>query len=298
MIGISIGDPAGIGPEVLTKAIKELYPVLKDRCIIFSDRLIFKHWERELNFNMKQCIFVPLRLKAQYPYGKPTSISAKIAWISFVKALEYIERGEISSLLTMPLSKESMREFYPEFTGHTGYLSTHFKRTTSMILHTSFIDTLLLTEHIPLKDVSSRLEHGNNSEKIELFLRFLIVQGKKKPRIALLNINPHGKESYEKESIVINLISRLREAGIDIEGPVMSDSVMNSIFMYNGLIATYHDQAMILIRMLNGGINVTYGLDFLRVSPLHGTGYDIAGMGIANPSSTINSLNFLLNYEK
>lgn len=277
-IGITLGDPCGIGPEVTAKALKML-PRLRADIVIIGDQKGFLKY------------FTP---------GKPNAISARASLDYLNKAVELLKEKKIRALVTAPVSKESINALGVPFEGHTEFLARAFRRKNfGMMFVTDTLKTILVTRHIPLNQVSEAINPRNIFETIQLISFSLHNQFQiKKPRIAVCGLNPHAGEGgtigQEEKTKIIPAIKRARDAGIDVFGPLSADTLFCGpvIRGYDAAVAMYHDQGLIAIKSLyfSKVVNLTVGLPFVRTSAAHGTAFDIAGKNKADPSSMLEAI--------
>lgn len=210
-------------------------------------------------------------------------------------AVSLIRRGIGSALVTAPVNKESITRSGIKFSGHTEYLAQLTKtKKVAMMFCGGKIRATVVTRHIPLKDVSGVITKKNISDATLLTYRFLKNNLKlKRPRVGICALNPHAGEGgtlgREEVDIICPAIKSLRKDIPHISGPIPADSAFNLLYhdKVDCLIAMYHDQAMVPVKTFGREkcVNITLGLPFVRTSPVHGTAYDIAGQGIADPSS-------------
>lgn len=301
-VGITMGDPSGIGPLIIQKALRE--PANIAEFTIIGDRVVF---ERALSFVPKSAKrkegfrFADLKNVPQrgFSFGKvhPDYGRASIEYLD--KALSLIRNQEIDCLVTCPISKEAIRLGGSGFSGHTEYfaVNTHTSDFAMMLLNRRLKFTLL-TRHIPLKDVSGALNKEmikkaviltHNSLKSLFLIRI--------PRMIACGLNPHASDNgvigNEENSVFNPALEELKEAGLNIDGPISSDIAILRAkdAKYDAIIAAYHDQALIALKLsASGGVNLTLGLPFVRTSPLHGTAFDIAGTNLAKPDSLMEAI--------
>nr|MBU1327871.1 4-hydroxythreonine-4-phosphate dehydrogenase PdxA [Candidatus Omnitrophota bacterium] len=258
VIIITTGDPKGIGPEVTKKALED--PKIK----------------RLANF------FI---IKA----------NDKTGFSAIEKAAEILKRYPVDALVTAPVNKEAINKSGISFQGHTEYLAeaTNTKKI-AMMLCGGPLKVTTVTRHVPLKKVSSTLTQAKIIEAVRLTNSGLKKYfGIKKPRIGVCALNPHcgegGAIGREEQDIIIPAIKKIRRFVPGINGPISGDVIF--YMAYNGkldaVISMYHDQGLGPLKMVafEKGVNITLGLPFIRTSPDHGTAYDIAGKGIADPDS-------------
>lgn len=288
-IGVTCGDPAGIGPEIIAKC-KELF--VKIPVVLIGPEDVFKKAFAKYasTKNMPDIITIPQR---EYKEGVPSKNSAWIAYKAICKAVEMLKKKELSALVTAPVSKRQISLIVPGFSGHTSFLAESFKVSSyAMCGYSKKFKVVLITEHLPLKKVVKRIKKEVIIEKVVLFNSFLR-QEIKQPKIGVFSYNPHAGEINGEEEVEIKrAIAELKRMGIEVEGPLSSDSLFFYLERYNGFVAMYHDQGMIPAKLISQGkgVNVTLGLPFVRTSPLHGTGFDIAGKNIASAFSMAEAI--------
>lgn len=326
-IFITGGDPAGIGPEIIRKALIELgkdYKTLKVLYFFNSSKkekeqllLDLKQWDIYFlqNWNQKEFILINnikkideakhefKNLLIVYEIGKynkkyPTLESANLSYLALKEAVNLIKYYGCKGLVTAPVSKEWISKVHKKFTGHTGYLAKSFHSTTLMIMYSQLFSVIPLTEHIPIKDVShqlkKRLEDPGLLETIKKLKKTKLFRKK----WVFCGLNPHagdngliGKEEIE---IIKPFINKLKKNHIPVDGPLSSDSLFTKerLEEYDLFICCYHDQALIPFKSIvdKEGINLTYGLPILRTSPDHGPAYNIAFKDKANFQSMYNAI--------
>lgn len=322
---ITGGDPAGISPEIIRKSllsISELdYPFKilyffnaskkeKEKIILQLDSwdvFILKNWQDLPIFlslaNTKKKLLIIYEI-SNYNQKKPSLESAKLSYLTLKIACKKIQEYGCKGLVTAPVSKFWIRKIHSQFTGHTGYLSKFFKRSVVMILYSDYFSVLPITEHIPLKKVPKELIRILNSNDFLVILRTIRNQKLFKKKWAFLGLNPHCGEEGDigKEEIkyIVPFMKKLKEYRIPIEGPFSADSFFSveNLQKFDLILGGYHDQVLIPFKTLVQfeGINVTFGLPFLRTSPDHGTAYDIAFKEKANHKSMQNAIVF--HYQK
>ena len=290
---IILGDPLGIGPEVTRKALKALKrPANTQITLIGANADGFTNYDN----------FIQIKSKYARPQKPgPSKYGADISFKALNEAIKICLKNKNARLITAPISKEAWAKIGIKFTGHTEVLKHYAAKGKEvlMLFSAGKICTALATEHLALKDVSKNLTKGKLESKIKLFSEFL---GNKKIVIAALN--PHagdgGKIGKEEINLVIPVIKNLQKKGLNIFGPLPVDSAWQKHLAgkFDGVFCLYHDAALLPLKLLTKPtVHITYGLKFLRVSPLHGTAFDIAGKNIADASSMLNALKFALNYK-
>ncbi|MBI5145328.1 MAG: 4-hydroxythreonine-4-phosphate dehydrogenase PdxA, partial [Candidatus Omnitrophica bacterium] len=235
-----------------------------------------------------------------FSFGKISAEYGQASLEYLDKALELIKRGEIDCLVTCPLSKEAVNLAGIKFSGHTEYLAKRTKtRDVVMMLVNKEMRFSLVTRHIPLKKVSPTLNRDNLSKTIFITRQYLKKMFSiKEPRIIVCGVNPHASDNgllgSEENKIIQPVIKKLKKFIKYLDGPLSADVAIYKAKQreYDCVIAMYHDQALIPLKLLSRdqGVNITLGLPFVRTSPLHGTAFDIAGTSLANPSSLMEAI--------
>jgi 4-hydroxythreonine-4-phosphate dehydrogenase len=302
-VGITMGDPCGIGPEIIAKAVRSV--ANNAEFIIIGDRWLFDRFS-VLGFRFSVERFIDLKNvdRKNFKFGKVRPEYGKAAIEYLDKALELIKNKQIDCLVTCPISKEAINLAGFGYSGHTEYFSkkTHAGNLLMMLLN-KHLKIGLVTRHIRLKDVSGKLSPENLGKTITLTHQalkelFLI----KQPRIVVCGLNPHASDNGligdEENRIIKPVVKKMNKKLRRIFGPESADTAVTKAMEkeYDAVIAIYHDQALIPLKLTDAGsgVNLTVGLDFIRTSPLHGTAFDIAGKNIASPSSLIAAINLAI----
>ena len=283
MIAISIGDPAGIGPEVTAKALAAELPLDDTRYVIIGDHPLVRGLKND------RVRIVPVE-------GALPCVKA---------GAEMCLRGETKALVTAPLSKEAViGAGQKDFVGQTEYLSAlaGTTRTAMMLLGSDdrgrWLRVVLATTHLPLRKVADQLTQAKVELAIELASRACEQLDLPRRRIAVCGLNPHAGEGgnlgTEEQTIITPAVQACKGRGLDVHGPSAADALFHYVFRgdYDAVVAMYHDQGLAPLKMVafERGVNWTLGLPFVRTSPDHGTAFDIAGKNIANPSSMIEAI--------
>ena len=300
-----MGDPSGIGPSILLKAIGRLRGSAE--FLIIGDAWVLGKVENALGAKLSR--YQGVRLidlknvpRKDFAFGKIRAEYGKASIEYLDKAMDLLIAKEIDCLVTCPISKEAVKLAGFRFPGHTEYLAEcSATRDFAMMLLNRRLKFSLLTTHIPLKDVSSQINKGVIRKNIVLAVNSLKkLWAIKKPRIVVCGLNPHASDGgiIGKEELAIlkpalkGLKARLKAV---IVGPVSSDAAIlkASKGKFDAVVAMYHDQALIPLKLTgyDTGVNMTLGLPFVRTSPLHGTAFDIAAIpSLADPSSLIEAI--------
>lgn len=298
-VGITMGDPSGIGPEIILKALSMVRGLAE--FVVIADKWIFNQVPGA-RCQVPGAKFVDLNNvdRKNFKFGKVRAEYGRASLESLDKALELIKDKQIDCLVTCPISKEAVNKAGFTFSGHTEYFMrrTHKKNAVMMLLNKE-LKFSLLTRHIPLREVSMRLSRDMIKENILLTRGSLkLLFGIRNPRLVVCGLNPHASDNgfigNEEGAIIRPALDELRKKIKYVEGPVPADTAIlkSAQNKYDCVIAMYHDQALIALKLSDPwtGVNLTLGLPFIRTSPLHGTAFDIAGKGIASPLSLTEAI--------
>lgn len=315
VIGITIGDINGIGPEVIIKSledsriVKQFTPVIYGSAKVISfylkalDKEDFKFHQinttQKIEHNKVNVLNVWDEVVEIEP-GEANNTGGKYARIALERATADLKGGKIDAITTAPLSKELVQGETFKFPGHTEYLTEQAGAKDSlMFLVHQDLRVGVATGHIPLKDVSATLSQEKITSKLKIMIQSLQGDfGIKKPRIAVLGVNPHAGENgllgEEEEKIITPVIKQFKNDQHLVFGPFPSDGFfgMKNQQNFDGVLAMYHDQGLIPFKTLafDSGVNYTAGLSFVRTSPDHGTAFSIAGENQADETSFRNAL--------
>lgn len=288
-VSITIGDPAGIGPELVLRAARQLSG--RQEYVIFGNKGIMKRTARDLHLEADyaaiQSRIVDVAKEIKYTYGKSTKQTARVALRSIQAALE----SGANLIITAPIVKATMRKLVPDFIGHTEYFAEYFGvRDYAMTGLWRDKRIMLLTIHIPLRHVFRNIKASRIVQKISFFRwglqRYFNIE---EPRIAVSAINPHAFEfSLGEDEQIERAVKIARNRGINVDGPFSADTLFTRL--YDGFVATYHDQAMVFLKSKRNGLNFTLGLPIIRLSPLCGAALDIAGACTADASGFVNAI--------
>ena len=307
-VGISIGDLNGIGGEIILKTFED-HRIL-DFCtpIIYASikNIMFlkKHFNSTINFNSIHNVNQVLHDKVNVvnvwkdnvniEFGKDDSKIGEYAIKSLEAATKDLKNASIDILVTAPINKHNIQSETFNFPGHTDYLAKELEGQSLMFMVTEELKVGLLTDHVPVKDVTFHISKELITSKIETINNTLIKDfGIRRPKIAVLGINPHtgdnGVIGDEDDTILRPTLKEIRESGKLVFGPYSADSFFgsNNYKNFDAIVAAYHDQGLIPFKTLSfgQGVNFTAGLNRVRTSPDHGTAYEIAGKGEADANS-------------
>jgi len=315
IIGITMGDAAGIGPEIIVKAlaVKEVYDFC--RPVVVGDAQRLRKAARIVGsklpihtvpdtdqagrrFGEIDCIDVPV-IPDDLPFGQLSAAAGHGAYEFIAKAVQLAQAGRIDAICTAPLNKEALHAGGHLFPGHTELLAKLSNTPeVSMMLMTPKLRVIHVTTHIGLLDAVRKIEPGLVERTIRRGHAALVRAGIEKPKIAVCGINPHAGEhglfGTEDADVVEPAVAQARSKGIDCEGPVPADTVFLKAVRggYDLVVAMYHDQGHVPMKLLDfeRTVNVSLGLPVIRTSVDHGTAFDIAGKGIADPGSMIEAM--------
>jgi 4-hydroxythreonine-4-phosphate dehydrogenase len=324
LIAVSMGDPAGIGPEIILKAAAAIArrPSAPKLVVIGNLDAIravaarlngsvprAEEWRPEIRGQrsgpaLPICNIGELSARAMVA-GKPTIEGADAAYRYVVAGAKMTMRGQASALVTAPINKEWLNRAGHHFPGHSELLAQLAGvRTWRMMFAGERLRVALVTVHMGLGQVPGALTRNAVLETIKLLERHLHTQlGIARPRILVLGLNPHAGENGlfgdEEVRIIAPAIRQAQRTGINVHGPVAPDTAFiragpDQRFSFDGAVAMYHDQGLIALKTLefDRAVNITLGLPFIRTSPDHGTAYDIAGRGTANATSMVAAIDY------
>jgi len=275
-IALTVGDPAGIGPEIVAKAAADAGLLALCEPVIFASKAAGE-----------------IRL------GEVSAVAGQAAYDTIVSAVDAARRGEVDAIATAPINKLAFAQAGLPWKGHTDLIA-HLcgARRVAMLFHAPQLKVVLITVHVPLRDVAALLTPELVADTIRLTAESLPLFGIARPRLALAGLNPHAGESgvlgTEDDAVLAPAVAAARAAGIDIRGPFPADTVFGRAARgeFDCVLACYHDQGLIPVKLLAFGqaVNVTIGLPIIRTSVDHGTAFDIAGKGVADAGSMIEAV--------
>ncbi|MCY3880432.1 MAG: 4-hydroxythreonine-4-phosphate dehydrogenase PdxA [Rhodobacteraceae bacterium] len=310
-IALTAGEPSGIGPEITLEAWHQLHRELV--FFVIADRRQFP----AADGNPRICeIAEPDQAAAAMrhglpllhlpfpmisPAGRPDSVNAPSILACIELAVEFALKGRVSAICTNPVSKFQLKRGAGfDFPGQTEFLASLCKvRHAVMLLAGNELRVVPVTTHVPLSEVPAVLTQRLITESAEILHAALVADfGIDSPRIAVAGLNPHAGESgsfgTEEQELIMPALQQLRLSGMNVAGPYSADSMFHTKARaaYDAALCMYHDQALIPLKTLvfYGSVNVTLGIPLIRTSPDHGTGFDIAGKGVARADSLISAL--------
>jgi 4-hydroxythreonine-4-phosphate dehydrogenase len=278
-IGVTVGDPAGIGPEIARKAATDA------RVSSLCDVILYgPSSDAEI---------------ARFHRGRVSAEAGRAAYDAIVAATTDAQAGRIDAVATAPINKEAFAAAGLHWRGHTDLLA-HLtgSRRVAMMFYAETLRVVLATVHIPLADVPRALTREVVEGTIELAARELPRFGIPRPRLAIAGLNPHAGEhgviGTEDDRVIAPAVAAQHEKGVDVAGPFPADTIFVRAIRgeFDAVIACYHDQGLIPVKLVAFGqaVNVTLGLPIVRTSVDHGTAFDIAGKGVADPSSLVQAI--------
>jgi len=313
-LAITMGDPGGIGPEIIAKALNS--SVIKSHCspLIIGDAPVMEEALSLLKLPLKQKIIkspdeskptkgsidiIDMGTTKTFNKNKPTAEGGKACVSYITKAVDLVLDGKVDGIVTAPISKEALKMAGFAWPGHTEMLAELTKtKDYAMMLIGGPLKVILVTIHTALKNVPALITMQRVLKTIRLAKDACDMLKIKNPRIAVAGLNPHAGEAGlfgdEEVKMIIPAVKEAIKEGLPASGPYAPDTIFHKA--YKGdvdiVVCMYHDQGLIPLKMIafDKGVNVTIGLPFIRTSPDHGTAYDIAWKGAANPSSMIEAI--------
>jgi 4-hydroxythreonine-4-phosphate dehydrogenase len=320
-----MGDPTGIGPEIIVKALSKRRLFQICRPVIFGDKgalwqtirwlgtdatvEVFKEVPEE-GYSPRKIFLLPLS-HLRIPslrFGKPDRACGQAMLRYIEEATRWVKNEKLDAMTTCPINKQAIHDAGCSFSGHTELLAHLAKASwVAMMFVGSKWKVVLVTTHLPLYEVAQSI-----TKKRVLSIIRLTEEGLRKyfgilrPRVAVLGLNPHAGEEgllgKEERKEIIPAIEKARSQGIKVEGPFPADSFFNlsGPYSFDAVVAMYHDQGLIPMKMFDSqhSVNFTLGLPFIRTSVGHGTAYDITGKGLADPNNLINAILLASNLSK
>ncbi len=314
IVGITLGDINGIGPEIIIKSLKDNRLLKYITPVIYGSTKALSYYRKGLQINdfnysqAKDDFFNPKKINVincwdelvEINPGTMDEITGKYALIALEKGTSDLVKGTIDALVTGPVNKKLIHGDTFNFTGQTEYIAEQSGEKDSLMMMVS--DSLkvgLVTTHEPIREVAALITTDRIRAKINLFLKSLKTDfGITKPRIAVLGLNPHagddGLIGMEEKEVISPIIEELKSNGKLVYGPYPSDGFFGAALYRNfdGILAMYHDQGLIAFKSISfeEGVNYTAGLKVIRTSPDHGTAYNLAGKNMASEISMRSAL--------
>lgn len=311
LIGITLGDLAGVGPEVTLKALAVEARSDNSGYLLLGDLPTLFHWNESLGVRLPLTPLeaddggarflvanpFPEPLPDVLPPHSPLAARAAVRWLE--EGARRCLAGQLDALVTAPVNKAAIIRSGRPFIGQTEFLSrlAHTERTAMMLLgqddRSRWLRVVLVTTHLPLRDVAQHLTPTLIRQTVELAVDACQRLELERARIGVCGLNPHageqGEIGNEEVTLLEPVLATLRAEGLDAVGPLPADTLFHQAYRgdFDAVVAMYHDQGLAPLKMVafDNGINWTLGLPFIRTSPDHGTAYDIAGRGVANATS-------------
>lgn len=335
ILAITMGDPAGIGPEIIVRALNHRETYEQCRPIVTGDAAIMRQAVQLLGYDLQvnavnnvadarfqygtidvydlQCVDL-----STFEFGKVQPQCGNAAFQYIKKAIELAMAGEVDGTVTAPLNKEALNLAGHHYDGHTEIYATftHTKKY-AMMLADENIRVIHVSTHVPLRKACDLVKKERIIEVTELIHDACLQFGIEHPRIGIAGLNPHSSENgmfgWEEAQEIIPAVEELKARGFDVDGPVPPDSIFAKAKCgkYDGCVAMYHDQGHIPLKVCAfnwnketgkmesaKGVNITLGLPIIRVSVDHGTAFDVAGKGIASEDAMILSIDYATRMAK
>lgn len=328
-IGITMGDPSGIGPEIIIKALQKEGVYERCRPLVIGDVGVMEQTASKLglkcNFHAvsheRNGLFVPGTLdvfhldcyRGDLEFGQVSAASGEAAFRSIIKVIELAMEGRLDATVTAPINKESIHMAGHAFAGHTE-IYAHYtgSRKYAMLLVLENLRVIHVTTHVSLRNACDLVTKERILQVLNLLNESCQRLGIPNPRIAVAGLNPHASDNglfgWEEEREIIPAVQEARNSGFNVTGPIPPDTMFTKAVggQYDGCVAMYHDQGHIPFklagfrwnqekkRMEVSGVNITVGLPIIRVSVDHGTAFDVAGMGIASEEAMSLSIDYAI----
>ena len=304
-IALTLGDPAGIGPEIIVKAFQDEILTLNTRILVIGDAKTLEKVAQEIAPEIlihsiespDEGWYQPYTIDVidlnnvseTLPMGKPSAKSGKASYEAIQKAVALALTDEVAAIVTCPINKKSLHLAGHPFPGHTELLGhlTNSKEPTLM-MESSSLRVVLVTTHLPLNQVKSQISEEKVLQTIRLTHNWLQKHVTEIPRIAVVGLNPHSGDGgifgQEETEFILPALKAAQKEGIQASGPHPADALFARAVSekYDAVICMYHDQGMIPVKMNGMGVNITLGLPILRTSVDHGTAFDIVGRNKAS----------------
>ncbi|NDW12413.1 4-hydroxythreonine-4-phosphate dehydrogenase PdxA [Bacteroides sp. 214] len=329
ILAITMGDPAGIGPEIVVKALSQAEVYQQCRPLVTGDAILIAEVIQALGLSLKvnaikevsQATFTPgvvdvYDLNCIVPgtlnVGEVSAQAGNAAFLAIKTAIELAMNNEVDGTVTAPLNKEALNLAGHHFDGHTE-MYAHFTHTSkyAMLLADEFLRVIHVSTHCSLREACDRVKKDRIIDVTELIVDACKQFGIEQPRIGIAGLNPHSSDNglfgWEEEKEIIPAVETLKAKGYNVTGPVPPDTLFAKAKcgQYDGCVAMYHDQGHIPFKVVGfnwnsetgkmdsvKGVNITLGLPIIRVSVDHGTAFDVAGKGIASADAMLLSIDY------
>lgn len=302
-IAITLGDPCSIGSEIVQKALNQI-DLPMENFILIGNKKMYGDTPDDVEF---------IDIKAKnLETGRPSIESGEVAFNSIQKAIELVKEDKINAIVTAPISKYAINLAGHNYSGHTEIFDKFLSNgNAQMLFITDDLRVLLLTRHVPLKEIPKLITQELIEKEVSLLAIELEKLGIQNPKLAICGLNPHAGEDgllgTEEKEIIIPAIKNLQSQGINIDGPYPADMLFSKASKtyrkrekqpYDCYISPFHDQGLCAIKSIDidNTVNTTLGLEVLRTSPAHGTAFDIAGKNLANSQSMEEAIKCAYNF--
>lgn len=315
LVAVTVGDPAGIGPEIVLKALRHTAIYDQVRPLVFADQAILLqalemlgnplelHAVQEPDkgrYQTGSVDFIDLgALEQPIAYGRVSAAGGKAGYTYLNRAIDAALSGAVDGLATAPLNKESLQAAKLPYIDHTAVLKARAAISEPMTLFlVRDLKIFFLTRHIAFRDIPQAITRQGILDALPLCACYLRQLGVDTPRLAVAALNPHGGEQglfgREEMEVIAPAVAEAQSHGLHVRGPIPADSVFHQAQTghYDGVLSLYHDQGHIAAKTLDfhGTVSLTMGLRFLRTSVDHGTAFDIAGQGIAEERGMLEAI--------
>lgn len=305
IIGLTLGDPAGIGPEIIVKAFQDELLSINNRILVIGDAELLKRTAKQIAPEIlihsitspeegwyQTCTIDVIDLNnvsETLLVGKPSAEGGKASFEAIQKAVELALKDKVAAITTAPINKQSLHLAGHAFPGHTellGYLTD--SKNPSLMMEGNSLRVVLVTTHLPLDQVKSQITEEKVLQSIRQTNDWLQKHVTDVPSIAVVGLNPHcgdgGIFGQEEIEFILPALKTAQQEGIQASGPYPADALFQreASEKYDAIICMYHDQGMIPVKMSGMGVNITMGLPIIRTSVDHGTAYDIVGRNKAS----------------
>jgi 4-hydroxythreonine-4-phosphate dehydrogenase len=322
IIAIPIGDPAGIGPEIVSKAIADASTINIARCVVIGDKKVIENAIKITNTNLKvhtindvndgiyekgyiNIIDLANIEFSELEIGKVSGMCGRAAYEYIVKSIELAKNHKVNAISTAPINKESLKAGNINFIGHTEIFASLTKTEDPLTLfEVHNLRVFFLSRHVSLKKACELVKKDRIKDYVKRCLKVLNQLGITEGTMAIAGLNPHSGEHglFGDEEVleVIPAVQELKDEGYNVSGPIGADSVFHLALKgyYNSVLSLYHDQGHIATKTLDfeRTISITGGMPILRTSVDHGTAFDIAGTGKASAVSMIEAIRLAVKY--
>lgn len=335
ILAITMGDPAGIGPEIIVKALNKNETYEKCCPLVTGDAAVMEWAVKQMGTTQRINVIHNVN-EAKFEFGtidvydlecvdmntfEPGKVAPQCghaAFVSIIKAIELAMANEVDGTVTAPLNKEALHKGGHNFDGHTE-IYAHYTGTKkyAMLLADEFLRVIHVSTHVSLREACDRVKKDRIIEVTELIYNACQQFGFENPRIGIAGLNPHASDNglfgWEEEKEIIPAVNELKARGFNVDGPVPPDTLFAKARCgkYEGCVAMYHDQGHIPFKVVGfswnketgkmdsaQGVNITLGLPIIRVSVDHGTAFDVASKGVASPDAMLLSIDYATRMAK